>query len=131
MKQIDEMTKNQKENITELVSACMPEVRGSPMCPVSNFEKYLQHLNPKCKSLCQKPKDWKQVAKSMDPAVWYCNVPLGSNTLHEYMSRMSHSANLSRVYTNHSIRATGCTFLHRTNFSPKQIDLMSVTAITH
>ena len=119
------MTKNHKENSTELVSGCMPEVRGSSMCPVSNFEKYLYHLNPKCKALWQKPKTWKQVSQSGDARVWYCNIPIGTNTLCEFMSRMLHSASLSRVYTNHCIRATGCTFLHRTNFSPKQI--MSVT----
>ena len=125
VKQIDEMTKNYKENSTELIFGCMPEVRGSPMCPVSSFEKYLNHLNPEVPLLWQKPKTWQQVAKSGNAKVWFCKSPIGVNTLREFMARMSHAASLSCVYTNHSIRAAGCTFLHRSNFSPKQI--MSVT----
>ena len=68
-KQMDEMTKNHKENSTELVSGLMPELRGSPMCPVSSFEKYLNHLNPKSPSLWQKAKTWEQVSKSVIPNV--------------------------------------------------------------
>ena len=41
------------------------------------------------------------------------------------MSRVSHAADLSKVYTNHSIRATATMFLSRAKFTPKQI--MSVT----
>ena len=125
IKQIDELTKNHREHSTDLVTGIMPELRGSPKCPVSSFEKYFTHLNKQCTSLWQKPKTWEGVSKSGDPTTWYCNVPIGANPLREFMSRMSHSAGLTRVYTNHSIRATGCTFLHRTNFSPKQI--MAVT----
>ena len=44
--------------------------------------------------------------------------------VHE-QSTVSHNADLSKVYTNHSIRSTATTFLHRSNFTLKQI--MSVT----
>ena len=125
VKQIDKMTKNHKEASNEMVTACLPEVRGSPMCPVSNFERYLNHLHPKCPSLWQRAKKWEDVSKSGNPTVWYCNMPIGTCTLQQFMPKMSHATSLSRVYTNHSIIATATTFLHRTNFSPKQI--MSLT----
>ena len=37
------------------------------------------------------------------------------------MSKMSHKADLSMVYTNHSICSTGITFLKRNKYSDKQI----------
>ena len=33
-------------------------------CPVSSFQKYINHLNPKCPVLWQRPKKWKDVSKS-------------------------------------------------------------------
>ena len=125
VKKIDELTKNHREGSVELVSACMPELQGSENYPVANFECYVKHLNPKLASLWQCPKTWENIGKSGNPTVWYCNSPITTQTLGAFMSKLSHAADLSRVYTNHSIWATGCPFLHRTNFSPKQI--MSVT----
>ena len=95
MKQVDEITKNHKEDSMELISGCMPEVRGLPMCPVSSFEKYLNHLNPNCPSLWQCAKTWEQVSKSGKANIWFCNSPIGHNTLREFMGRMSHAAHLS------------------------------------
>ena len=85
VKQIDELTKNHTEKSTELVTACMPEARGSPTCPVAAFEKYIKHLNPKCVSLWQCPKTWEGVSKSGDASIWYCNSPIGECTLHAFM----------------------------------------------
>ena len=120
----DEMTKNHKENSTELVSGFMPEIRGSKYCLVRSFQMMEEHLNPDCEFLFQKPRHPKDIDVK-DQNIWYCNAKIGVNPLSSFMSRMSHAADLSCVYTNHSICVTGATFLSRNNFSAKQI--MSVT----
>ena len=43
--------------------------------------------------------------------MWYNGRPIGIGTLAQFMSRISKAANLSRVYTNHCIRATAITIL--------------------
>jgi hypothetical protein len=47
-KQIDELTKNHRFDDKENVTAIMPEIPNSPLCPVTSFEKYVSKLNPKC-----------------------------------------------------------------------------------
>ena len=44
-------------------------------------------------------------------AVWYENRPLGVNKLGEMMKTVSVGAKLSRIYTNHSVRASAITML--------------------
>lgn len=70
-------------------------------CPVKSFETYLSKLNPKCLDFFQKPLQ-KVTCTSQ---VWYAAKPLGINTLSSFMSRISKEACLSRIYTNHCIRA--------------------------
>ena len=58
-KQEDEMTKNQREQDTELITGFMPQIldeNGLPhkMCPVRSFENYINLLNEKCPGLWQK-----------------------------------------------------------------------------
>ena len=118
-KDIDEQTKNQQEDMT-FVTGIMPEVPNSPMCPVSSYLKYLSKLHPRCEYL------WQQVKNDVqDQDVWYKPLKIGKNPLASFMSRVSHSADLSQLYTNHSIRVTGTTLLGRYDFSDKQI--MSVS----
>lgn len=57
--------------------------------------------------------------------IWYCNKRMGTNQLSSFLSKLSHSADLSCIYTNHSIRVTAATFLKCSNFSDNQI--MSIT----
>ena len=83
-----------------------------------------EHANPDCEYLWQKVRKVADIQNS-NPNIWYCNAKIGPNPLASFMSCLSHAADLSRVYTNHSIRVTGTTFLSRNNFSAKQI--MSVT----
>ena len=121
-KNIDELTKNHQELDSEMVNAAMPEQPNSDRCPVKNFMTYLSKLHPRCDFLWQHSK---KVEDIKDSDVWYRPSKIGPNPLSTFMSRISHEADLSKVYTNHSIRSTATTFLGRANFSPKQI--MSVT----
>ena len=69
------------------------------------FTLYLSKLNPNSSVLFQYPK------KNWQPtdAVWYDNKPIGVNKLDNMMREISEVAQLSRIYTNHSVRATAIT----------------------
>ena len=73
---------------------------GTLECPVRSFVKYLKRLNPKCAKLFQKPR------KTPKDGIYFDNVPLGHNRIGSLMPEISRMADLSQVYTNHSIRAT-------------------------
>ncbi|CAC5408693.1 unnamed protein product [Mytilus coruscus] len=55
-----------------------------------------------------------------DPT-WYYNIPVGEKTLGNFMSYLSKKCNLSEIYTNHSIRATGATVLAKNSYCNAQI----------
>jgi hypothetical protein len=81
---------------------------------------YSENQNYICR-LWQRPKD-----SFLDSdAVWYCNAPVGEKKLKTFLSSLSKATNLSKVYTNHSIRATGASILSKCMFGPSQV--MSVT----
>ena len=109
-------------DLSSVTTACMPEIPGSKYCPVNSYMKYIIHLSPLMDSLWQYPKTKEECT---DADIWYRNKKIGPNPLSEFMSKMSHAADLTKVYTNHCIRVTGATFLARNQFSPKQI--MSIT----
>ena len=113
---VDELNKNHTENCKESYSGYMPERRGEKNCPVESFLLYLQHLHPKCDSLWARPKS--------DPGsddIWYYNRAVGVDLLGKFMKELSVKYNLSRIYTNHSIRVTGASILTRSKFSASQI----------
>ena len=118
----DEKTKNHVFDSENITSACMPEIRGSKFCPVSSYMKYTTKLNPLITDLWQYPK---KEHDCKDADIWYQARKIGPNPLASFMSRMSHQADLSKVYTNHSIRVTATTHLNRNKFSAKQI--MAIT----
>lgn len=89
-------------------------------CPVAALEKYLSKLppNPSCFYLKAK----RIPASLLDSTpVWYENRPLGKNTLGGMMSALSREANLSRNYTNHSIRATSIQILSDAGLETREI----------
>lgn len=66
---------------------------------------FLTKLNPECDALFQYPKrNWRP-----SDQVWYENRPLGINKLSTQMKEISKEAGLSRICTNHSMRATAIT----------------------
>ena len=88
---------------------------------MKSFDTYLSKLNPECETLFQRPLLKVQVN---DP-VWYAKVGVGVNTLYNFMARIPQEANLSRMYTNHCLRADMASTLHSAGVSSKGI--MSVT----
>lgn len=123
----DELTKNQKQHDTEMVTGFMPQMlgpNGQPhkMCPVRSFENYIAHLISECNSLWQRPK--KKISH-IHQLTWYDNMVLGHNPIDNFMSKLSTKCQLSMRYTNHCIRVTGITTLRRGKFNEKQV--MSVT----
>ena len=117
----DELTKNHKD-IEHIVSGVMPENRTDPLCPVASFKQYLSHLNPQNNYMWQKPLDSVDINIAK---IWYGRQHVGKNPLRTFMSDLSEKLKLSQIYTNHSIRVTGCTVLNRFNFSASEI--MSVS----
>ncbi|XP_036381280.1 uncharacterized protein LOC118775453 [Megalops cyprinoides] len=73
---------------------------GDPRCPVSAFQLYLSKLNPFSNALFQHP----ILHPSTD--IWYNTKPVGVNVLGSMMPRLSKEAQLSFIYSNHSIRMT-------------------------
>ena len=70
--------------------------------------------------LWQRPKD-----SFTDDGVWYCDIPLGKNSLSELMVKISEYGNLSRKYKNHSVRATSITVLDTAGISGRHITKVS------
>ena len=66
---------------------------------------YLEKINPNCSAFFQYPK----ANFSPEDDVWFEQRPLGVNTLANMMKNISKAASISRIYTNHSIRATAIT----------------------
>ena len=117
----DELTKNHK-GIEDPEAGLMPENKDDKMCPVSSFNMYLQHLHP------ENPYLWRKVLEKpnkFNPNIWYSKQHLGKHTLAKFMSDISEKCQLSKIYTNHSIRVTGVTILTRMKFAASEI--MSIT----
>ena len=98
----DELTKNHRDN-----KNITSENKTDPLCPVQSFKKYLSHLHPNNKFM------WEKLLPKVDlqQKVWYSQAHIGKNPLASFMSDVRRECNLSQIYTNHSIRVTGCTIL--------------------
>ena len=69
------------------------------------LQLYLSKLNPNNDALFQYPKkNWRP-----SDAVWFDARPIGVNKLDNMMKTISEMAGLSKLYTNHSVRATAIT----------------------
>ncbi|XP_071122342.1 uncharacterized protein KIAA1958-like [Mytilus edulis] len=91
------------------------------MCPLASFVRYLEKRNPNCSALLQRPKDeFDENGNS-----WFQNKPLGKNTLGDMMTSISKAASLSKVYSNHCIRATCITLLNEAGFEGRHIITIS------
>ena len=87
------------------------------LCPVRAFELYLSKLNPSLDLLRQKPKAIDTFNES--DGVWYCNAPLGMNTLGSLMKTISVEYKLSKVSTNCCLRSTTVSVLDDNNFEAR------------
>ena len=114
---VDEMTKKTREdNRSSRKDAGRMYETGTKSCPVASFQKYVSQLNPECDSFFQTPKT---VAPKVGP--WYKKTPVGRNTLGNLMLVLSKKANLSKLYTNHCLRATCISILDTTGFPAREI----------
>ena len=114
----DELTKNHRDH-EQIITGFMPENRDDPLCPVASFKKYQDHLNPENPFLWQKALE--NGFLKNDKNIWYSQQHIGKNRLGKFMNEVSKKCNLSKIYTNHSIRATGITVLTRMNYTNSQI----------
>ena len=122
----DELTKNHKDLDIDITSGFMTQVMGSDgrphkLCPVCSFENYLNHLNPKCKSLWQQPRR----SVKREDNIWYISRRLGHNPLDIFLPMMSEICELSQHYTNHCIRVSGITNFKRNQCSDRQVMAIS------
>ena len=122
----DEATKNHPGGIDD-VNSMEKEARmystsdNQLLDGLTCLKMYLQKLNPKCEALFQYPK---RNAKQ-DEHVWYENRPLGVHKLAGMMKEISQLACLSKVYTNHSVRATAITLLSNAQVPSRHIMAIS------
>ena len=82
---------------------------------------YLQKVNPKCTAFFQYPKK----NSTAEDAVWYEARPLGIHSLAKMMKDISVEARLSKVYTNHCVRATAITLWSNSGISNRHIMAIS------
>ena len=116
----DELTKNRRETDEAQETQDM-FATGGLLCPVLSFEQYVSHLNPKNEFFFQRLKRLKDVSDD----VWYDNMVVGQGTLGEKMKKLSTDAELSYIYTNHSIRATAITVLDECGYEARHIMAVS------
>ena len=81
----------------------------------------LNKRHPDCAALWQRPKD----VYDDENEVWFEKKPLGVNIFGEMMSKISKAADLSKTYTNHSIRAICITVLNDSGFKGRHIVTIS------
>ena len=96
---------------------------GNLHCPDNSFEKYLAKLNPDCHFLWQRTKNFTE--EDYNPPIWYDNMVLGKNSLGHMMQNMSKDACLSKIYSNHCIRATCITLLDESGYEGRHIMTVS------
>ena len=94
-------------------------------CPVRCIKKYLEKRNPNCSALWQKPRNYSTGKFNESDEVWYCNVPLGKNTLDNLLSRSSKKACLSTHFTSHCILPTSGTILKAASMENSSVRIVT------
>ena len=117
---VDELDKNHRENDDPRDSATDGRMheRPGPLCPVKSFENYLSKLHPQQQSLWRRPKE----TAMENTESWYIATLHSAKILCEtLMKTILREANLSQIYTNHSVRATAVTVLDHSNVEARHI----------
>ncbi|XP_067669259.1 uncharacterized protein [Haliotis asinina] len=94
---------------------------SSRSCPVSAFRKYCSKLNPQNSAFFQQPRKHAQQLES----VWYTLKAVGHNTLSQMMKGISTEYKLSKIYTNHCVRATTSALLSHAGVDTRVIETMT------
>ena len=89
---------------------------NSLLDPLNSYEFYILKLNPRIDPLFQTPK------KVYDAnGCWFKCEPLGKNVITKMMPTLSRKAGFSQVYTNHCVRASTVTALHKAGIEGRRI----------
>lgn len=115
----NEKTKNH-QTIEDKQSKPRMYSNDSATCPIASLKLYLSKLHNNCDTFFTKNIESKLFVAERQKN-WYTSKPLGNNTLAKMMKSISVRLNLSRNYTNHSIRATCITLLSSFGFEARQI----------
>ena len=106
----------------------MIEQPGSEMCPVKSFQEYSRRIwdcteEAKPLAFFQRAKPKHQVLPDthLEIQKWYSRVLVGKNPIGKWMSNISKAAGCSKIYTNHCLRNTTVTALHKAGKSLHQI----------
>ena len=103
------------------VDLCMRDRMIQCVLHVHSLDMYISKLNPECNTFFQRHK--KQTTEGS--LAWYDKQVVGTNTLGSKMKPLSKQAQLSREYTNHSIRTTSVTILDQCGFEARHIMCIS------
>ena len=93
----------------------------------ASLKLFVAKLNPFCTAFFQYPKP----SVTKEDTVWYENRPLGVNKLGDMMKVISVGAELSQIYTNHSVRASAITLLSNANVPDRHIMFVSGHSSEH
>ena len=111
----DEATKNHPGGLSHVPSgeklARMYETPEAENDGYKALKFYMAKLNPQCDVFYQYPRK----NSKWNYEVWFDARPIGGNKLDGMMKSISEEAKLSKMYTNHSVRATAITLW--SNFS--------------
>ena len=89
---------------------------NSLLDPMNSYEFYISKLNPGIDPLFQTPK------KVYDTnSCWFKCEPLGKNVVMKMMPTLSRKAGLSQVYTNHCVKTSIVTALHKAGIERRRI----------
>ena len=91
-------------------------------CPVGSLRKYLSKLNPKSNYFFQHISSKKS---ALTEQYWYNGKRMGVNAIGGLMKHISKDSELSRIYTNHCIRATSVTVLSSEGHEANDIIVIS------
>ena len=116
----NELTKNHQQPTDPSTSKPRMYEHPNDSCPIKSYKLYISKLDPGSDILFTFQKGGKNFNPPTE-SVWYTQRPIGINTLGKFMTKISQRLGLSRLYTNHSIRATTVTQLSNAGFEARTI----------
>ena len=122
----DEATKNHSGGVNDVPSS--EKLARMYETPEENdgykaLKFYMAKLNPRCDAFFQYPR--KNSTWNYADEVWFDARPIGANKLDGMMKSIGEEAKLSKMYTNHSVRATAITLCSNAGVQNRHIMAIS------
>ena len=97
------------------------QINNDKCCPVRILKLYMSLLpkNRKCRSLYLQPH------KKYGQCNWFRDAPVGENKLRSFVKDLCDKAGIPGYYSNHSLRATGCTRMYNSDVEEQVIQEIS------